>query len=211
MRNTFLRLAVGLLLAATALQPQMARAADFKLVTDPKKTCSAIKLSGDFVPGDYDRFASILKKATAIAPLRRLYLNSRGGQIFAALAITDLVHNTAPTVETIVQSRQICTSACVIVLTVGSQKYVSRHATVMIHRAFDERTKKSDADSTTKMGEYMVSYGMPPGVIQTMSNLRPKEKIAITPSNAKRLGFGSFKFYSSTNPPATPRCSWAGF
>ena len=53
--------------------------------------------------------------------------------------------------------------------------------------------------------------GMPPDVISTMSNLKPKEQRTITPSNAKRLGFGSFNFYGTTDPPATPQCSWDGF
>ena len=212
MPDIFARLAAGVLVAALALQSQAPPtwAAKFKLLTDPKKTCSAVTISGDIVAGDYNRFAAALKKAASTAPVRRLYLNSAGGQILAAFAITDLIRQRAPTAETIVQSRQICNSACVIILTVGVQKYVSRRATVIIHRAFDEHTRISNLELTKQQGEFMVANGMPPSVIQTMANLGPKEEIQITRSNAKKLGFGSFEFYKSANPPATPQCSWAG-
>ncbi|MGH8743341.1 MAG: hypothetical protein ACREUY_03590, partial [Burkholderiales bacterium] len=58
---------------------------------------------------------------------------------------------------------------------------------------------------------YLASKGMPPDVARTMSNLTPEDELMITPSNAKRLGFGSFNFYGGTAPPATPQCAWEGF
>ncbi len=134
MSNCFSRLAVSLLLAVFVLQPQTlpVQAAKFKLLTDSKKTCSAIRISGEIIAGDYDMFADSLKKAAAVAPVRRLYLNSGGGQLLAAFAMTDLVRQKAPGVETIVEPRKMCNSSCVIVLAVGSQKYVSRGAAVTI-------------------------------------------------------------------------------
>ena len=212
MRKKFSRPTFGLLLAFLLLQPQALQvsAAKFKLLTDPKKTCSAIQLSGKIVAGDYDRFAAILRKAAAVAPVRRLYLNSEGGQLLAAFAMTDLIRQTAPNIETIVQPRQMCNSACVTVLTVGSQKYVSRRAAVIVHRAFDPTTNKSSVEATKQLGEFMIANGMPQGVGETMGKLRPKQQIQVNRSNAKKLGFDSFKFYKGANPPATPGCSWVG-
>lgn len=212
MRNSFSPLALSLLLTVLALQPQTfpVQAAKFKLLTDPKKTCSAMRISGEIVAGDYNRFADALKKAAAVAPVRRLYLNSIGGQLLAAFAMTNLIHQTAPGIETIVEPRQMCNSACVIVLAVGSQKHVSRGAAVIIHRAYDPLTKKSDMVATKQQGEFMVANGMPSRVLETMGGLRPKEQIQITRTNAKKLGFDSFNFYKGANPPATPGCSWTG-
>ena len=212
MRNSFSPLAVCLLLAVLAMQPPTApvQASKFKLLTDPKKTCSALRISGEIVAGDYNRFAEALKKAAAIAPVRRLYLNSIGGQLLPAFAMTDLIHQTAPGVETIVEPRQICNSACVIVLAIGLQKYVSRSAAVVIHRAYDPLTKKSDVAATKQVAEFMVANGMPPRILETMANLNPKEQIQITRANAKKLGFHSFKFYKGANSPSTPECSWRG-
>lgn len=212
MSNCFSRLAVSLLLAVFVLQPQTlpVQAAKFKLLTDSKKTCSAIRISGEIIAGDYDMFADALKKAAAVAPVRRLYLNSGGGQLLAAFAMTDLVRQKAPGVETIVEPRKVCNSSCVIVLAVGSQKYVSRGAAVTIHLAYNPLTKKSDTVATKRQGEFMVANGMPPRVLETMESLRPKEQIQITRTNAKKLGFDSFMFYKGTNPPATPGCSWTG-
>ena len=210
MGKTIPRLIVGLLLASTVLQSPNARAARFKLTTDPKKTCSAIEVKGAIKAGDYERFVVVLKRAILAAPLRRLYLNSEGGQVLTAVAIAEVIRNTAPTVETIVQSRHICNSACNIILTVGSRHNVSKRAQLLIHQVFDEKTGKRDAAQTKMIGEYLAAKGMPPEVVSTMNNLKPKELLAITPSNAKRLGFGNLNFYGSARPPATPQCSWKG-
>ena len=204
------RIIAGLLLASIVLQSPNARGASFKLTTDPKKTCSAIEIKGFIKAGDYDRFVVVLRRAILLAPLRRIYLNSEGGQILAAMAITEAIRNTAPTVETIVQSRRICNSACNIILTVGSRHNVSKQAQLIIHQAYDEKTGKRDAAQTKMIGQYLASKGMPPEVVSTMSDLKPRRLLAITPSNAKRLGFGSFNFYGSALPPATPQCSWKG-
>ncbi len=94
-----------------------------------------------------------------------------------------------------------------MVLAVGSQKYVSRSAAVIIHRAYDPVTKKTDLAATKQVAEFMVAKGMHPRVLETMTNLNPKELVKITRANAKKLGFESFKFYKGANPPATPECS----
>lgn len=201
---------LGLLLAAAILQSPSAPAASFKVTTDPKKTCSAIEIEGEIKPGDYEQFVMTLKEASAVAPLRRFYLNSPGGNIVTTLAIAEVIRNTVPAVETIVQSRQACNSACVVILSVGARRNVSADAQIIVHQAFDARTGKADAEFTKRLGQYLALNGMPPDVMWTMGNLSPEEQLAITPSNAKRLGFGSFNFYGSTAPPATPHCSWEG-
>jgi hypothetical protein len=206
--NSIPRFVIGLLFASAVLQSLNATAASFKLSADPKKACSAIEITGEIIAGDYDRFVVALKQAIALAPLRRLYLNSQGGQLLTAMAITEVIRNTAPTVETIVQPRHICNSACNIILTVGSRHNVSKYAQLLIHQAFDEKTGKRDAAQTKMIGQYLASNGMPPEIVSTMSKLKPKGLVAITPSNAKQLGFGSFNFYRSAEPPATPQCSW---
>lgn len=188
-----------------------ASGATFAVTTDPVKVCSAIEIQGEILPGDYDRFVANFEEASTTAPLRRLYLNSAGGNLGTALAITDVVRNLAPNVETIVQPRHICNSACVIILTVGSRHHISNEASVSIHQAISEKTGKPDAEATEKIGRYFAQNGLPPDVIWTMKNLEPAEILAITPSNAKRLGFENFNFYGSTDPPATPQCSWKGF
>jgi hypothetical protein len=202
---------VGLLLAAAMLQSPIAGAANFTLTADPKTSCSAIEIAGEIKPGDYEEFVMTLQEATALAPLRRLYLNSPGGNVVTALAITEVIRNTVPDVETIVPSRQSCSSACVVILTVGARRNVSADAQIIVHQALDVRTGKPDPEGTKKLGQYLVSNGMPPDVTETLSNLSPDEQLAVTPSNAKRLGFGSLNFYGTTDPPATPNCSWDGF
>lgn len=206
-----IHLILRVFLAAAAVPASNAWGASFEVTTDPKKTCSAIEIDGDIQAGDYEKFAAKLKEATAVAPLRRLYLNSSGGRLLTALAITDVIRNTVPNLETIVRPRGRCNSACVVVLAVGSRRNVSAEAELIIHQVFNERTGAGDAEMTKRLGQYLALNGMPPDVIWTLSDLKPEELLTITPSNAKRLGFGGFNFYGSTNPPATPHCSWEGF
>ncbi len=93
MRYSFPRLVITILLTLLALQSETpsAQAAKLKMSTDPKKTCSSIRISGEIIAGDYNRFADALKKTAAVAPVRRVYLNNIGGQLLAALAMTDLI------------------------------------------------------------------------------------------------------------------------
>ncbi len=211
MGKTVRRIIAGLALALVALLPPHAWAANFKVTTDPKKTCSAIEIEGEIKVGDYNRFVTTIKQAIALAPLRRLYLNSGGGNILTTKAITEVVRNSAPDIETIVQSGQFCNSACNILLTVGARRNISTEASIAIHQAFDVRTGKESPGATKKIGEYLVHNGMPPEVVSTMAALKPGELLQITPLNASKLGFGSFRFYGSSNPPATPHCTWDGF
>lgn len=211
MRKPNPRFIFRLLLFGIALQSTPGMAAEYTRSTDPKGTCSAIEVSGPIEIGEYDRFALFMRETNAIAPLRRIYLNSQGGSIFTTVAIAELVRASVPKVETIVQSGQSCNSACVILLTVGSRRYIGSGATLLIHQAFDPRTGKRDADQTKELGKYLASHGMPTENLQTFSNLTPEEQLAITPSNARQLGFGTLTYYGSTDPPATPQCSWEGF
>jgi hypothetical protein len=81
-----------------------------------------------------------------------------------------------------------------ITLTVLTPRNVSADAQVIVHQAFYARTGKADAEFTKRLGQYLALNGMPPDVMWTMGNLSPVEQLAITPSNAKRLGFWQFQF-----------------
>lgn len=186
-------------------------AASMKAVTDPKKSCSAIELKGEIKPGDYDKFIAQIKAANDKAPLRRIYLDSPGGNILQGLAITQVIRNLSPRAETIVLPGKSCNSACVVLLSAGDPPQVSNSATVIIHQAFDQKTGKKDAEVTRMIGQYLVDNGFPDDILKTMTNIKPNQQLPITPSSAKKLGFTSFSFFGGSNPLATPGCSWPGF
>lgn len=208
MRKNWFALCAGLIFGTC--QIPISIAADFIVTTDPAKTCSAIELRGEINVGDYNQFKIALGQAKRLAPLKRLYLNSGGGNILTTFAITEYVRNTAADIETIVPPGGFCNSACVILLTVGSRHNVSADAVVQVHQAFDAKTGERDPVITKEMGHYLALNGLPPDVMWTMQSLKSDEVLAVTPSNAKRLGFASFNFYGGINPPATPKCSWDG-
>lgn len=198
-------------LVATSLSAVPASAASIKVVTDPKKTCSAIEVKGEVKPGDYDKLVAQIKAANDKAPLRRIYLDSPGGNILQGLAMTQVIRNLSPRAETIVLPRKSCNSACVVLLSAGDPPQVSNSAAVIIHQAFDQKTGKKDAEVTRMIGQYFVDNGFPEDILRTMTSIKPNQQLPITPSSAKKMGFTTFSFFGGSQPLATPGCSWPGF
>lgn len=199
------------LLALISLSAVPALAASIKVTTDPKKSCSAIEVKGEIKPGDYDRLVTQIKAANDKAPLRRIYLDSPGGNILQSLAMTQVVRNLSPRAETIVLPGRSCNSACVVLLTAGDPPQVSNSAMVIIHQAFDQKTGQKDAEVTQMIGKYLVDSGLSKDILKTMTKIKPDEQLPITPSSAKKLGFTTFSFYGGSQPLATAGCSWPGF
>lgn len=202
--------AVGLAIAVAAALPLEARAAGFEVSVDPRNSCSAIQVSGELKSGDFKRFAAAVSQANTAAPLRRLHLDSSGGDLRTALAMSALIRSTAAAADTIVGPRQMCNSACVVVLASGARRLVSAEATVIVHQAADAGTGKPNAAVTVGMGHYLVALGFDPQAEATMRALKPGKQLALTPTNARRLGFGHLTFYGGSRPPMTPGCAWGG-
>lgn len=204
-----------LALAAVLLWPAAAGAAaagaaGFEVSLDPRKSCSALRVKGELKPEDFKRFAAAVSEANRTAPLRRLYLDSSGGDLRTALAMSALLRSSAPAADTIVGARQICNSACVIVLASGARRLVGAGATVIVHQAADAETGTPNAAVTAGMGHYLVALGLDPQAEATMRGLKPGKQLAITPSSARRLGFGRLTFHGGSKPPMTPGCAWGG-
>lgn len=197
-------------LASHLFASSLAWSAQFAITVDPANTCTAIAISGELTPLDYQSFITINKKAQLIAPVRRLYLQSQGGNIVSAMAITEYLLQTSPRLDAIVPSHSACNSACVILLAAGARRFAAADSLLVIHQAFDPLTGQRDAAMTLAMGEFIAKHGMPE-VLPTMRNLKPDTQLEISPSTAKRLGFESLIFYGGSDPPATPGCHWPGF
>lgn len=178
---------------------------------DPKGQCSALTLSGEIRPGDHKQVAAAISEAKARAPLRRLYLDSPGGDVFSALAISNILQTLAPEIEAIVQPRSICNSACILILAAGSKQRVSAEASVVVHQAHNPKTGIPSLGISLGMAHFLVGRGMSTAIIETMKELKPGETLAISASNAKQSGLTTLRFFGSTEPPATRGCAWSGF
>lgn len=186
-------------------------AATFEISTDPKNTCSAIAITGEFVSGDDKRFKFAVEDAKARAPLRRVYLNSGGGEVNVALAIAEYLRQSGSPIDAIVKTGHSCNSSCVMPLSVGAFRHVSTRAGIIVHQAFKPDTMEPSPFGTSVIGYYLITNGMPKTVLETLLSLKKGEDLDITPRNAKRYGFEGLQFFATTNPPATENCSWEGF
>lgn len=189
----------------------LVRAADFRISIDPKQTCSAVEVTGEIMGGDQSKFGDAVREAARLAPLRRLYLNSRGGDFSAAVSIWQTIRKLTSPIEAVVQSGHECSSACVLLLAAAAQRFVSSSATVVVHEARNTVTNEPSRLVTMTYGYYLIESGFSKEVLRNLMDLKPAEDFLITPSNAKGFGFDRLHFFGDTNPPATPGCSWKGF
>ena len=201
----------AVLLAVSWAQPTHAYAAKFSVSTDREARCSAVELSGEIKAGDDQKFRSALAEAVQKAPLRRLYLNSGGGDFATTAAIWQTIRGSGYPVETIVRSGQQCNSACVLLLAVGTKRYVSSGATIIVHQGRNSETNEPAPFATLAYGYYLVESGFSRRVAETMTSLKADQELSIQAWNAKKLGFDALSFFGSTDPPATNGCAWKGF
>ena len=198
-------------LTACLLPSAESWAAIFDVSVDPKGACAAVEVTGEIQPGDERRFVAAISEARSKAPLRRLYLNSQGGEFLAATAIWQAIRNSGVPVDTIVRPRHQCNSACVLLLAAGARIHVSSAATVIVHLARNVKTNEPSKIATLTMGYYLVESGFSRDVVNSLMSLKPGEDLLLTSSNARQFGFNRLKFYGSTDPPAVPGCGWKGF
>jgi hypothetical protein len=189
----------------------MGEAADFRVQVDPRKSCSAIEVTGDLVAGDGQRLSKAIGEATSVAPLRRIYLNSNGGQFVPATELWGLIRNVQTPVDTIVRAGSQCNSACVLLLMAGDRAFVDANTTILLHQAVNQASGGTSQLSTMSYAYFLVESGAADVVVKELMSLKPGQLLPVQPSNALMLGLGKLKFFSSFNPPATKGCSWPGF
>lgn len=199
-------LVIGLGLEAADVQ-----AATLDISADPEGQCSALTLSGEIKRGDHTALVAAINDARHRAPLRRLYLNSSGGDVLTALAMSNIFRDLTPEIETIVEPRSSCNSACILVLASGARQRVSAEASVVVHLAYDPATGVPSPGISLGMAHFLVGRGMSTEVVKTVEELQTGQTIAITPSNAKAKGFTTLTFFGGSHPPATKGCTWPGF
>lgn len=102
----------GIALVATA--PSIACAAEIEVVEE--ELCD-IRITGEIVPGDAQRFVAALESARGA----RLCLNSRGGALQEAILIAEEVLRPFR-VTTILEENSECLSACALIFMMGQTK-----------------------------------------------------------------------------------------
>ena len=124
-------LAVLIVLAAAP-----ASAMDFKLLQESSGP-RVVLASGEIGPGDAQMLAAALNLATRDRHgTKELLLNSPGGSVFDALAMTDVMDRVG--VSTIIPDHALCGSACASVLFVsGKYRTIETGGLLAIHSCYD--------------------------------------------------------------------------
>jgi hypothetical protein len=115
-------------------------------------------------------------------------LNSTGGNILEALKIAELIRTGK--IASAVLSKTTCASACFIILSAGSEKYVHYTAAVGVHGASEaEGGETTEAKAATvTMARVLKELGVPPAILGKMVTTPPDQMVWLTPDDLKAMG-----------------------
>ncbi len=135
-------------------------------------------MRGPIVKGDSGRFRTVLDGAILKFRdhrMRIVALDSSGGELSEALAMTEIVHSRG--YATIVPDAANCVSACVLVFASGDQKYFSSTAHIGVHGASDEGGKQDVGAlaATVGIAKLFAAFGVPDTVIARMVVTAPED------------------------------------
>ncbi len=156
---TFLVVALRAVAAVPSLGETVVQVVPGKPLTGLKghvRDGAHISISGDIRDSAVEKLARALPELRRVAdsfnhdksPVIRVLLNSRGGEVLAAMKLGELLRRNAAEVWVLGESQ--CSSACVLVLAGGVSRVVSSGARIGIHRPYfrpEEFARLSYAES----------------------------------------------------------------
>lgn len=137
----------------------------------------AIKIEGQIVPGDEEKFAAVAgTRQTSL-----VYLSSPGGSVGTAILIALQVRKLG--LDTFTgRAGQGCSSACPLILLSGRRVIIQRGTRVGFHAA-------NMPEGTQMAAEYLASLGLTPKQINYLLSI-PNDHIWFpTPADAAAMGF----------------------
>ena len=162
------------LFSLTAIAP--ANAAEFS--RRGLDTIDIIELKGAIEVGDLDRLQEMAQPARKKAgPVIGLTMNSRGGDVAEADRISQFIAQKGWDVA--VGARNICASACFLILAAGRRKLVHEDAYVGIHGASNKQGQQDQGAmaATTFMARAFKRLGVPENLVGRMV-ATPPDKMA---------------------------------
>ena len=133
-----------------------------------------VELRGSIEDGDLERLRDIAQPARQKAgPVIGLTLNSRGGEIAEADRISQFVAQ--KNWDVAVGSRNVCASACFLILAAGRRKLVHEDAYVGIHGAANRNGQQDQGAlaATTMMARAFKRLGVPDNLVGRMVTTPP--------------------------------------
>lgn len=146
-------------------------------------TTDVIELSGPIEQGDLERLRELAApRRQKSGPVVVIALNSRGGEIAEADAIAQYVARSGWDVA--VTTRNVCASACFLILASGRRKFVHEDAYVGIHGAANSKGQQDQGAlaATTFMARSFKRLGVPENLVGRMVTT-PPDKMAWLSAN----------------------------
>lgn len=158
----------------------------------------SIVLSGNIVPGDYDRMLWLMSINTeAYLKTNRIILASDGGDVTEALKLAKLVNSLLATVWVSPKYGR-CVSACFLIYVSGNSRFVEGHDTLGIHRPYLDDARlaalsPADARQTENMilksaRSYLEEHEVPNYLIEEMFRRASNEVYWLSPEDITQLG-----------------------
>jgi hypothetical protein len=140
---------------------------------DPTETGN-IDVSGDIMPGDDKLFQQLLPKLDTRSSSVRL--NSRGGNVLAALRIAEMIRQRGGSTEVLPYDE--CYSACFIILAAGQRRSIDPTARVGVHQAAIQGY--AALGETLSLAKRLRIWGVPPDVTDAMLSTPPGGMYVLT-------------------------------
>ena len=158
----------------------------------------SILLSGDIVPGDYDRMLWLMSVNTEqYLRTNRIFLASDGGDVAEALKMAKLVNSLLATVWVSPRYGR-CVSACFLIYVSGNSRVIEGHDTLGIHRPYLEDARlaalsPADARRTENMilktaRDYLEEHEVPNYLIEEMFRRASNEVYWLSFEDITQLG-----------------------
>ncbi|WP_420965855.1 hypothetical protein [Bradyrhizobium sp. B120] len=150
---------------------------------------ATIWITGEIVPGDFDRFSAAVKQANDSGKyVANVRLDSPGGNLLEGAKIADAIR--FGKMSTNVGKTAFCASACFLMFAAGSQKNVSYGAQVGVHGASGENGEETVASgaATVSMAKMAKELGVPPAIIGRMVVTAPSDMVWLSSQDLQSMG-----------------------
>lgn len=191
------RLAVAMLCAHVGLAHAL------QMDVQPAVGGAWILLSGEFKPGDGERFTKLLA-ATRNAII--VVLQSPGGSLKSGLDIGTTIREHK--MSTLVQNNTTCASACAAAWLGGSRRYIEPSARIGFHSSYTEDWRNNPTESrggNALLGAYANRIGLSDRAAYYITEADPKTMTWLTFNAAKQLGIEVFPFNNGIALQNAPR------
>lgn len=148
-----------------------AHAATFKPIAKGK----SLVMTGIIEEGDDQRLIAAFNascRKRGYCP-ERVFLNSEGGQVRAAILIGGLINKQG--IDTVVGKTDMCVSSCFFVFAAGHVRVVRTGALIGVHNVYDANTGKVMADAVVTITTFLRDIGVPNSIIVKFATTPPDQ------------------------------------